>query len=268
MKARIFSFAAIAAMCAMPVVTNADDKTVGERVDKAIDKAGHAVKGDESKENDDLGDVRGSLITIVNRVLTKDGLDDAVSYLANQDRDRINNQSKDYEDRLNGLVDQFRGMFKQKYGEDFDLRIGSLDTATAIQQGEVKDAATARSHWPLPAMGDKGMSRNVASNNNDDPKFENGRDIAVVRLAGKEQGDALTLSLQHELPDYWVVDVSNTVTADGIIQSQTKVLTGLIEKQDSWPKTKEEAYRLVAHKILHGFVMDNAKDPVVETPRD
>ncbi len=288
MKKRIFSFAAIAAMCAMPVITNAEDKTVGDRIDKAIDKVGDALTKDsdvnnpsmapkfpagiESKENDDLGDIRGSLITIVNRTMTKDGLDDAVSYLANQDRDRINNQRDDdaYEGKLNGLVEQIRGLFKQKYGEDFDLRSGAFDTATAIQQGEVKDAATARANWPVPLM-EGNMTRNVSDSRtagNDDPKFENGRDVAVVRFAGMDDKDALALSLQHELPDYWVLDVPNNVNADGLVKSQTEVLTKLIEKQADWPQTKEEAYRKISYKILHGFFTDTAKDPVANTPRD
>jgi len=290
MKKRIFSLTAIAAMCAMPLITNAEDKTVGNRLDNAIDKAGDALTPDrevnnpsmapklpagiKSKENDDLGDVRGSLITIVNRTMTKDGLDGAVSYLANQDRDRINKQLDDdkYEGKLNAQVEQIRALFKAKYGEDFELRNGALDTATAIQQGEVTDAATARAHWPVPVKADGAMDKKASDSrvvaNNDDPKFENGRDIAVVRFAGMKDKDALHLSMQHELPDYWVLDVANDVTASGIVASQTACLKEVIDMHADWPATKEEAYRAISYKILHGFYTDAAKAPVANMPRE
>jgi hypothetical protein len=289
MHCRIFNFAAIAAMCAMPIVTNAEDPTLGQRVDKAVEGVGNAVTGDsdvrndaaaapalpggiERVENDDVRDVRTSLVAIVNRVLADDGLDDAVDYLANQDRDRIDSQLDDdkYEESFNKLAAQVREAFRTRYGEEFELTAGALDAVTAVQQGEVKDAQAARANWPLPAMtGDRDAAQ-AASNRpaNDDPKLENGRDVAVVALHGVKDTAPLALSLQHELPDSWVLDVPNDVTADRVLASQTRTLQSLIDAKDQWPRTKEEGYRAIAHAVLKGFVDATPGAPVANTPRD
>ncbi len=297
MKTRIFTYAAIAAMCAMPIISNAEDKTVGERVDKALDKVGDAVTPDKAlndatmapafpagiatKENGDIADVRGALTTIVNRTLTRDGLDGAIAYLANQDRDRIKAQLKDteYEGTLNGRVDQIRGLFKQKYGEDFELTAAALNTSTAVQQGEVTDAATARANWPLAIAGKKDVKpmsdaqtdKKDAKNDamvNDDPKLENGRDVAVVRVAPMPGKEPLILSLQYELPNYWVLDVSNSISGKHLIKCQEMMLQKIIDSKDDWPKTKDEAYRNIACAVLTGYVTPDDGKPLVNLPRE
>jgi hypothetical protein len=285
MTRKVFSFTAIAAMCAMPIITNADED-VGDKIDKAAEKVAEAVTPAEArndttqaprlpdgikiKESDDVHDVRESLVTIVNRTLTKGSFDGAVSYLANQDRDRINEQldGVEYEDALNQQVETFRAAFKEKYGEDFELKTGMLDDITFVQQGEITDAATARNGWPLQVMGTRQDGMPAADRPaNDDPKLENGRDVATVKLAVGDK-DALALSMQYELPNYWVLDVPNTVNGRALLDSQQKTITKLIDKQAEWPRTKEEAYRKVAHSVLKGVFpgADDAK--MVNTPQD
>lgn len=282
MKRRIFSYTAIAAMCAMPLITSAEDKTVGEKVGNAVDKVADAVTPDKpvndramapklpaginAKDNDDLEDVRSGLITIVNRTLTEDEFDDAVSYLANQDRDRIKAQLDDdnkYVQTTNAQANRIRALFKQKYGEDFELKTGAINTVTAIQQGEVADAGTARAHWPLKAMENKSSDAKPTANSNNvannDPKFENGRDVAVVRCTASADGkDPLILSMQHELPDYWVLDLPGDVNASALIKSTQSAMQKLIDNQESWPKDKAEAYRKIAHTILSAYLNTHA----------
>ncbi len=297
MKRRIFSYAAIAAMCSMPSISFAEDKTVGERLDKTVDRVADAVTPDKpvndqamapklpagikATENDDLADVRSSLVTIVNRTLTEDEFNDAVSYLANQDRDRINVTLKDdkkYEETTNAQANRIRALFKQKYGEDFELESGALDTATAIQQGEITDAGKARAHWPLKATGDAAatvkntMDAKSAPNApaNDDPKFENGRDVAVVRFSASNDGkDPLVLSMQHELPDYWVLDLPGNVNSAALVKSTQSAMQKLIDKQDAWPQDKAQAYRKIAHTILSAYLNTEISGAdVANMPRD
>lgn len=272
MSRKVFSFAAIAAMSAMPVILNAEE-TVGEKVGRAVDNVADAVtpnrphndlsqaprlpQGITAKENDDIQDVRESLITVVNRTLTQGRLDGAISYLANQDRDRMKEQlekaNPDYENALDPQISAFRAIFKEKYGEDFELKSGMLNDITSVQQGEVSDAATAKMHWPLPLMGDHKEARATSDRPvNDDPKLENGRDVAVVKMADPKHGNVI-LSLQYELPNYWVLDVPNSVNGPSVVSNQQKVLQKLIDNKDNWPRTKEEAYRTIACAILKGY---------------
>jgi hypothetical protein len=286
MKRKVFSFTAIAAMCAMPIITNADDETVGQKIDKAADKVADAVTpqevrndatqapqlpaGVKAKENDDVHDLRESLVTIVNRTLTKGSFDGAVSYLANQDRDRINKQLEDveYEDALNQKIDTFRAAFREKYGEDFELKTGMLDDVTFVQQGEVTDAAALRQAWPLQVMGERQDATPAADRPvNDDPKIENGRDVATVKLAAGDMSP-LTLSMQYELPNYWVLDVPNNVGGQALIDSQQKSIDKIMDMKDQWPRTKEQAYRNIAYTIIKGTFPGVGEGPMANTPRD
>ncbi|GIW78116.1 MAG: hypothetical protein KatS3mg104_3179 [Phycisphaerae bacterium] len=272
MKRKVFNFAAIAAMSAMPVVLNAEE-TIGEKVGQAVDNVADAVTPDRkhndvsqaprlpqgiiAKENDDVQDVRESLITIVNRTLTQGRLDGAISYLANQDRDRVKEQLEktdpDYENALDQQITTFRAIFKEKYGEDFELKSGMLNDVTFVQQGEVSDAVAAKMHWPLPLRGEEKETRPASDRPmNDDPKLENGRDVAVVKMSDLQQGN-ITLSLQYELPNYWVLDVPNSINGQAIVSYQQKVLQKLIDNKDNWPRTKEEAYRQIAASIIKAY---------------
>lgn len=286
MKRKVFSFAAIAAMCAMPVIVHADDTTVGEKVDNAVDKVADAVTPDKprndaaqapklpdgikTKDNNDVHDVRESLVTIINRTLTKGSFDGAISYLANQDRDRIDKQldDTDYEDALNQKVESFRAAFKEKYGEDFELKTGMLDDVTFVQQGEITDASAARKNWPLQVMGDRKDAMPASDRPaNDDPKFENGRDVATVKFAVGDMS-SLSLSMQYELPNYWVLDVPNTLNGRALIDSQQQAIQKLIDSKDDWPRTKEQAYRNVAHTIIKATFPGADGGRIANTPQD
>lgn len=285
MKKQIIALAVAAAMGGAWNVSFAEDKPMGERVGDAVDrvltdknegandasKAPKLPTGITMKENDDIDDVRSSLITIVNRVMTKDSYDDAIGYLANQDRDRINAQLGDTYKTLEAKVEQLRGLFKEKYNEDFDLKSGMLNSVTSIQQGEVQDANAARPHWPLALMAKDGADKadkDRANAGDVDPKFENGRDVAVVALAGKDV-KALHLSMQHELPDYWVLDIPNTITAEHVVKTQTDTLQKIIDMKNQWPDEKDAAYQLISFKIIKGFYGDTGADRnVANTPQD
>lgn len=283
MKKQIIAFAAAAVIGGASSFLYAEDKPVGERVSDAVDRvltdknegANDATKapklpaGITMKDNNDIDDVRSSLITLVNRVMTKDNFDDAIGYLANQDRDRVNAQLGDTYKTLEAKAEQLRGLFKEKYNEDFELKSGMLNSVTSIQQGEVQDPNAARPHWPLALMmKDKSDDKDRTAPGDVDPKFEKGRDVAVVALAGKD-GKALNLSLQHELPDYWVLDIPNNINAEHIVKAQTDTLQKIIDMKNQWPDSKDAAYQLISFKILKGFYGDMPDDRnVATTPRD
>jgi hypothetical protein len=221
--------------------------------------------GFKAHANDDVADIRGSLITIVARTMTPEKLDTAVAYLASQDRERIKSDLPKKNPSIDGRVEQIRGIYKQKYGEDFELKTGALDSLTTIRQGEVEDQPAARQNWPVPLSTNGKPVTAIAKN--DDPKLDNGREVALVRLAFNGKLPPITVSLQYELPDYWVVDVPNTVTSAELLKSEAESLQKLIEMQNDWPKTKEEAGQLIAYHVLHGY-FGATDQPVVGAATD
>jgi hypothetical protein len=213
-------------------------------------------------ENDDVSDVRSSLLAIVTRTLTPAKLDSAVAYLANQDRDRIKADLPKKNPELDGRVEQIRGLYKLKFGEELELKVNLLDSVTEVRQGEVEDAAIARQHWPVPAVKD-GDEKPIASKvANNDPKIENGREVAIVQLTGPADTPALTLSLQYELPDYWVLDVPNGVTSAAMLKGQAESLQRLIDRSKDWPKSKDEAGQFIAAYVLQGYFSEAPPQPM------
>lgn len=210
-----------------------------------------------AKEANDVEDIRSGLVKLVNQTLTRGDFDDGVSYLTNDDRDRIKGQLGNNFADLDAKIDQFRGLFKQKYGEDFKLTREVLDGVTSVQQGEVSDEAVARNGWPVQPMADAAKAADKPSVNAD-PKLTNGRDVSIVHLMGMKDKGGLMISMQHELPDSWVVDVPSTVNGTALYKTQINCLTKIIDKADSWPAAKEDAYRLVATKVIHGYYSDDS----------
>lgn len=91
------------------------DAVTPDRAHNELSQAPRLPPGIEAKQNDDVQDVRESLITIVNHTLTQGRLDGAISYLANQDRDRIKDQleqaNPDYENSLDPQISSFQTIF-------------------------------------------------------------------------------------------------------------------------------------------------------------
>ncbi len=243
---------------------NAKDAVVG---DNAGSKNAASVgiptlpAGFKAKDANDIEDVRTGLVKLVNNTLSRGDFDDGVSYLSNDDRDRVTGQLGNNFADMDSKIDQFRGLFKAKYGEDFKLTRELLDGVTSVQQGEVSDEATARKGWPVAPM-PQGMGNNAADNPtvNADPKLTNGRDVAIVNLMGMKDKNGMMISMQHEMPDSWVVDVPSTVNGAALYKAQVNALTKIIDNADSWPAAKEDAYRLVAEKVIHAYYSDAATE--------
>lgn len=212
-----------------------------------------------AKDADDVEDIRSGLVKLVNNTLSRGDYDDGVSYLTNDDRDRIKGQLGNNFAELDAKIEQFHTLFKQKYGEDFKLTREVLDGVTSVQQGEVSDEAVARNNWPVaPMASDRKAADKPATNA--DPKLTNGRDVAIVHLRGMKDKGGLMISMQHELPDSWVVDVPSTVRGDALYRAHVNCLTKLIEKADNWPDAKDDAYRLIAEKVIHAYYSDDATE--------
>jgi hypothetical protein len=269
----------------VPQVLAQDDPTKGpaERTGQAIDRAGERV-GDAIDRGTsgtvaapDAEGIRDVIAQIAEASVTKDGLDDLVERFVDADRNRLGKSELDNNEKLNGIIDQFRKNWKAKYNQDFD--IGDEDAVftnqfAMIMQGEIGEGArVAGERLPgdtttppgapadptvrdrpadAPGVGDR--DRVAGGDTNRDP----GRNVATVMIKESHGLPAVNLAMIHEMPDSWRLDLPDTVSAEQLRGNLENALTKLNEKQAQWPSDVNEAYRHATHCIVLAV---QGKDP-------
>jgi len=221
--------------------------------DKSIDKAFKAVTED---------------------ALSKNGFDNLVSKLVDQDRDRIKKSvasGKSLTDmdgnnnkRLTDLVADLNGSFKSKYNHAFDIDISKVYTKdfTNFMTGEVSDPQLLVGKWPVEAMPKSNISGeagkvtqsdvNQAQNHSfgGDVNLEKGRDVAIAHILPSHGMSGLTASLIHENVVGWKFDVPNNLTAEKLYGNLINNLSYLDQHKDQWPSDVNDAYRQFSHATV------------------
>jgi len=260
---KLINWAAAAAVSAggFAFVSNvrADD-TVGDKVDRTVDRTkeatGNAVdktkeKAHDVKTNWENGRIYTMLGQVTNAALTKGGFNDLVERTNDADRNRIgpwikDKNNKERLDVLDGRIAQFQKDWKAKYGENFKIRKDDVvfgNPMFTVAQGEIgKDAQLAGERVPAadtskPATGG-------------DRNLDKGRNIAYVTVAASHGLPELKVPLIHELPDVWKIDVPDSVTGQKLYDNLLKHLTMANEQKDQWPSDVNDAYRAVSHHVL------------------
>jgi hypothetical protein len=236
------------------------DDTVGNKVDRTVDRTkeatGNAVDKTKEKTHDvktnwENGRIYTMLGQVTNASLTKGGFNDLVERLNDSDRNRIgpwikDKNNKERLDVLDGRIAQFQKDWKAKYGENFKIHKDDVVFGNPMftgAQGEVgKDAQLAGERVPAadaskPATGG-------------DRNLEKGRNIAYVTVAASHSLPELKVPLIHELPDVWKIDVPDSVTGQKLYDNVLKHLTMANEHKDQWPSDINDAYRMVSHHVL------------------
>jgi hypothetical protein len=269
---RQFTRLAAAASLAAALSVGAADPTVGERIDRGIEKTKDTTadladrtkdKARDAKANWSNGRIHTMLGQITNAALTKGGFDDLVERFNDADRNRLANfhadkNNKEKLDVLDGRIAQFQADWRAKYGQDFkvakdDVVFGHSDFTVAL--GEIgKDAQLAGQ--PIPAA-DKVTADDAARQAKDnsgntklDRNIEKGRDVAYVTVAKSHGLPELKVPLIHELPDVWKIDVPDSVDGPKLYDNVLKHLTMANEQKDKWPSDVTDGYRMVAHHVL------------------
>jgi len=234
--------------------------------------AGVKLKDDPNKA--DHGAILKPLATLTEAVLTKNGFDDALERLVDQDRNRIGKEGaaeRKYDD-LNGRVDSLRKAWKAKYGKDFKIDTDKAFAQVATLAGEVENPQAVAGGWPVPpvspAAGEAvtaGAKQSGGTNANADSNIEKGRDIAIATFpearAGKQP--ALNVSLIQELGG-WRIDVPNTTTGQQLHDNLLKHLNHLADMQSQWPVEPEVAELVFARHVLmavYGVDLQGEKRP-------
>jgi len=240
------------------------DDTVGNKVDRTVDKTKEVSRDAVDKTKDKAHDVKANwengrvytmLGQVTNAALTKGGFNDVAERFNDADRSRIgawikDKNNKEKLDVLDGRIAQFQKDWKAKYNENFKIHKDDVvfgNQMFTVTQGEIgKDAVLAGEKLPAadPSHPITGGDRNL----------EKGRNVAYVTVAASHNLPELKVPLIHELPDVWKIDVPDGVDGAKLYDNLLKHLTMVNEHKDQWPNDVNDAYRMVSHHVLMGVL--------------
>lgn len=268
---------------------NAAERT-GEAVGNAADRVGDAMTPDADRaaagsitlpagitrtETDDAEGIRDVVASSTEAALTKGGFDDLVERLVDADRNRIGDFAEQDMAKLDGRIEQIREAWKAKYNEDFNIadEEAVYGVALAIVQGEVSDPALVQGNWPVrstPSIADRAAdAADDAMNGDAQPaaardttegatapenrNLEQGREVAVIEFTESHGQPAVVLSMIHENPDNWRIDIPDDISGQQLMDNLLTQLTIVGDSSATWPADKNDAYRLVTHHVLLGL---------------
>lgn len=246
--------------------------------------------GIQKASKDDSEDIRDMLASSTEAAFTRDGFDDLVERFVDADRNRIGTFIKDARPEqyaiLNGIVNQLNTDFQAKYGQKFDMKedivFGNQYQGMILVQGEIVNPALL-SNWPVEQktktgadtkidakVGETTVKTDVDVKNDDkidlpnvnvgelgkpsnkpgDRNLDKGRNVAILTLPSMHGLPELTVSLIHELPDNWKIDVPDNVDGQKLLTNLQAHLTMFAQQKDQWPADVNEAYRHAAHHVF------------------
>lgn len=255
---------------------DAVDRVV-EKVEKSADRVKDAAKDAElrpfalpagvtPKDLKEEGDVRNAFEAVTEGVMSNDAFDNIVNRLVDADRDRIS-KYKDTNPDFKPLTDRIAWIersFKEKYGKSFDLDekvVFGTNNYVVVAQGEISDPQALIGHWPVapnasavvagakkPAVNTAEQAEETAKAAGGDTNLNKGRNVAVARYPAGHGLPAVDASLIHELPDVWRFDLPDNVDGQKLTANLIAHLNQVGAK--GWPDDINEAYRIVAHRVL------------------
>jgi hypothetical protein len=224
----------------------------------------------------DAEGIRDTLALATEQAINKNGFDNLINRFVDADRNRIktNNLTQADWDKLNGRIDQLRKDWKTKYNQDFDIDKEEMvfNDQFRIVQDEIREAQPAGARMPgeRPAPGTTDRDREGAINTpprdpgapdirpgaesdkvaGGDSNRDPGRNIAKVTFPAMGAMPPMYISMIHEFPDSWKIDVPDTVDGRRLYDNLLTQLTALNEKQANWPADVNEGYRLASHYVM------------------
>ena len=144
-----------------------------------------------------------------------------------------------------------------KTGETTAGRSTGVDRTTGASGAADDSAQTASSRTPAAReQGGALGERRIEARN-----LEQGRDVALVRVPSGHGLPELTVSLIHEKPDAWRIDVPDQLSGQKLYDNLLNQLTRVGENTSQWPADKEDAYRHVSHCVLMAVLDVDANQP-------
>ena len=263
--------ACVVATLSMTVV--AQDQDASPSADQAQPKSSAAAAapkasfpaGVKTKEVNDADAIRSTLNSITEAALTDDGFDDVIERLVDQDRNRVGDYAEKEFSDLNGVAEQIRRAWKEKFNKNVEVEEKSAFEPVALMQGEIDDPKQVAAKWPVaatpPQPGDAvtaGAAEKVneeatRTKGNDDPdlnsNIEKGRDVAIATFPTSHGAPALNVSMIREAGG-WRVDVPNRLSGQQLHDNLLKHLTHVSMHSNQWPSDENAAAAMIAHHVL------------------
>jgi len=210
--------------------------------------------GFQSKVIDAESGIKSGLVKMTERAVAKGDFNSLLAELAKQDQERAREFKGVDQAKLDGIVEQIRQAWKAKYGQELEVTDKNIvfDDHFAFSQGEVSDPVVAMGNWPAPVMADAAMTAASHSNAGDDKqqekeaKLTKGRNVAVVRFPARFGVPEMTVSMIHQLPAFWRIDLPNDRSGEQIYNDLITHLTYINDHQQEWPGDVSDGYRMIA----------------------
>ncbi len=238
-----------------PARSSAEDRAMMGTTQPAV----QLPDGITARDLKDQDDIRTGLAKLTEAALKKGGFDDLVARFVDPDRDRMKKYAKENFADLDGTLDTFNKEWKSKYNQDFDMKASAVytDQFANIIQGEITNPAML-SNWPVDPTPRTIAPKEKADEHGKmnpkphgyDAKLNKGRNVAVVCVADSHGLPAINVSMIHELPDMWKLDVPDNIEGKTIHDNLLTHLNYLGTHKDQWPADVNDAYRLVSHHML------------------
>lgn len=233
--------------------------------------------GIQKATSDDSEDIRDVLSEVTEKAFGTNEFDDSVTYFVDADRNRIKPfvEKEEKFTTLNGRIAQIKKDYKAKYNKDLDIdhkvAFGPEFKGFQILQGEIVNPQLL-TNWPVkssaggsgpakspssvdvkddgkidkPAVGELGKPSDRPADRN----LEKGRNVAIVNIPASHGLPSVTVSMIHEMPDSWKIDVPDHVDGQRLHDQLLNHLTHFGENKDQWPADATDWHRAAAHHVL------------------
>jgi hypothetical protein len=257
-----------AGLCAAPL--RADDVTITKQTVAVSPGSGSLPAGVTAKNLNDDKSIDKAFKALAEDAVSKDGFDNVVGTLVDQDRDRIKksfasgsltNIDNSKNTKLNDIADRLGNGFRDKYHQKFDIDVSKAFLADFlhIRTGEVSDPALLVGKWPVDASptaspggklspADAQQAKDKAFGG--DVNLDKGRNIAVAHIPAIHGLPAISASLIHENLAGWKFDVPNTLNAQKLYDNLVANLTFVDQHRNDWPADMYEADRHITHAVV------------------
>jgi len=261
--------------------TITDTTTVTHNADLSADlPAGITAKN----LNDDKA-IEKTFKNLTDDALSKDGFDNVVGLLVDQDRTRIKdsvdkghsltNLTGDKNAQLTDAVSGLQGFWQKKYNTkfapDYDKVFGN--NFLGIKTGEVSDPAALVGHWPLDVsmmstapgggkMNDQDLNQ-ARKTFGGDVNLEKGRNVAIAHIPMSHGMPGLNVSMIHEAGG-WKFDIPNNIDAKQLYTNLVNNLNFIKGHEGEAPSDVNDGYREVSHAVvaaLYNIDLSQVKSP-------
>jgi len=177
----------------------------------------------------DVSGARKAIDGVVSNAFNKNNWNDMAGYFTAVDKGRVSGDAKPDLTTLNTTIDKFQELWKSKYGAAFS----SMD-ADQVYTAQF-----------MSIMGGPGVAGDAKNSN------------ATATIAASHQMPEVRIPLVAE-SGKWRIDIPDTLTNQTLNENLNKAISDLSANSSTWPDDKQEAYRMMAHRIMMAVLNVNS----------